>query len=72
MGEKHSIQKIVAGTPSSLDTQTFKEIEQFSKAVCQNLAAHYGDRYTQTTVIYGLTAFFAAVHNAVKRRSRKK
>lgn len=54
------------------NAHTFKEIEQFSKELCQNLATKSGDRFTKPEVIYGLTAFLAAVHHAVKRQQIKK
>ena len=57
---------------SSIDRQTFKQIERYSKEVCQNLAARYGDKFQQTEVTYGLAAFLTAVHIAVKNgRPRK-
>lgn len=59
------------GGADTISAHTFKEIEQFSKEVCQNLATKYGDRYTKVEVIYGLTAFLAAVHHAVKQPSKK-
>lgn len=52
--------------PGAVDPQTFKDIEAFSKAVCEDLATRYGDSYRKPEVIYGLTAFLAAVHTAVK------
>jgi hypothetical protein len=57
---------------STPNAQTFKEIEQFSKELCQDLATKYGDRYERSEVVYGLAAFLAAVHQAVKKQSVKK
>jgi hypothetical protein len=72
MGEKHSLQKRVVIEPSGLDPNSFKEIEQFSKQVCQGLAVKHGDQFKQTQVVYGLTAFLSAVHQAVNRHTSKK
>jgi hypothetical protein len=72
MGEKHSTQPRTTITPNATDTHTFKEIEQFSKDVCQNLANQYGDQFKQSEVIYGLTAFLSAIHQAMKRKPNAK
>lgn len=72
MGAEHSTQPRTTITPPTVDTHTFKEIEQFSKDVCQNLATRYGDQFRQSEVIYGLTAFLTAVHQAVRRQPNAK
>jgi hypothetical protein len=60
------------GRTSTPNAQMFKEIEQFSKELCQDLATQYGDCYEQSEVVYGLAAFLTAVHQAVKNQSLKK
>ena len=61
-----------AALSEAVNTQTFKQIEAFSKAVCHNLAARSGNRYETSEIIYGLTGFLAAVHVAVRRQSDKR
>ncbi|GEM_PF-3539319 len=45
-----------------------KELDQFSRDLCHQLAANYGEKYLRTEVIYGFSAFLGAVVEAVKKR----
>jgi hypothetical protein len=55
---------------STPNTQTFQEIEQFSRELCHNLAERHGDQYTHSEVIYGLAAFLTAVRQAIRSPAR--
>jgi hypothetical protein len=49
-----------------VDTHIFKVIEAFSHAACEELAQRHGEQYLKPEVIYGFTAFVAAMHSAVE------
>jgi hypothetical protein len=52
-----------------LDAHSLKHIEQFSRAVCQQLAKDKNNQFTRSEVIYGLAAFLAAVVAAYKEQT---
>ncbi len=67
-----SYQSNPAFKTSTPNTQTFQEIEQFSKELCEELAKAQGDHYRQPEVIYGLAAFLTAVRQALKNPDHNK
>ena len=68
MSEETAIYQLIPNRPSALDTYAFKEIEQFSKEVCHDIAKQRGDYCQQPLVMYGLIAFLTSVKQALQRK----